>query len=311
MEIRKKDTSDSDLIDGVPEGNRGSILVNKIQQLHRFFSLLVPDMSAIEKQILDEALVKTYGRFGITSRNKSLYASDGSGNYKVMPVLADLHKDLGEAGDDGKRMYNLLTRFVSGSAKSFSQPTNVDLNNKFVVVDVSFLTEELLPIGMFIALDYILDKAQEDRTKRKIVAIDEMWKLMKASKLSAEFVVEVFKIIRGYAGSAIGATQDLSDLLANESGAAIINNSKIKLLLPMDRQEAEAVSRIIDLTSEEMKQIKRTETQSAGGKRKESKALMVANSNHIFINIKASKTEHDLITTSAEDLQRLKKQLVK
>ena len=309
MEIRKKDTSDSDLIDGVPEGSRGSILVNKIQQLHRFFSLLVPDMTAIEKQVLDETLVKTYGRFGITSRNKSLFAVDGSGEYKPMPVLGDLHKDLKEAGEDGRRMYNLLSRFVTGSAKSFSQATNVNLDNRFVVIDVSFLTEELLPIGMFIALDFVLDKAQADRTKRKIVAIDEMWKLMKGSRMSAEFVVEVFKIIRGYAGSAIGATQDLADVLANESGAAIINNSKTKLLLPMDKKEAEAVSGVIELTSEEMKQLKRTETQSATGKRKASKALMVANSNHIFINIKASKTEHDLITTSAEDLQRIKKQL--
>ena len=309
MEIRKKDTSDSDLIDGVPEGSRGSILVNKIQQLHRFFSLLVPDMTAIEKQVLDETLVKTYGRFGITSRNKSLFAVDGSGEYKPMPVLGDLHKDLKEAGEDGRRMYNLLSRFVTGSAKSFSQATNVNLDNRFVVIDVSFLTEELLPIGMFIALDFVLDKAQADRTKRKIVAIDEMWKLMKGSKMSAEFVVEVFKIIRGYAGSAIGATQDLADVLANESGAAIINNSKTKLLLPMDKKEAEAVSGVIELTSEEMKQLKRTETQSATGKRKASKALMVANSNHIFINIKASKTEHDLITTSADDLQRIKKQL--
>ena len=66
---------------------------------------------------------------------------------------------------------------------------------------------------------------------------------------------------------------------------------------------------MIELTSEEMKQLKRTETQSATGKRKASKALMVANSNHIFINIKASKTEHDLITTSADDLQRIKKQM--
>ena len=124
--------------------------------------------------------------------------------------------------------------------------------------------------------------------------------------MSAEFVVEVFKIIRGYAGSAIGATQDLDDVLANEFGAAIINNSKTKLLLPMDKKEADAVAEIIDLTEEEKKQLKRTETQStATGKRKSSKALMVANTNHIFINIKASKTEHDLITTSAEDLQKL------
>ncbi len=310
MEIRKKDTSDSDMIDGVPEGSRGSILVNKIQQLHRFFSLLVPDMTAIEKQILDETLVKTYGRFGITSRNKSLFDPNRAGEYKPMPVLGDLHRDLKETGEDGKRLYNLLARFVTGSAKSFSQPTNVNLENKFVVIDVSFLTEELLPIGMFIALDFVMDQAQADRTKRKIIAIDEMWKLMKGSKMSAEFVVEVFKVIRGYAGSAIGATQDLADVLENESGAAIINNSKTKLLLPMDKKEADAVARVIDLTSEEIKQLKRTETHSASGKRKASKALMVANSNHIFINIKASKTEHDLITTSADDLQRLKKQYV-
>lgn len=306
MEIRKKDTSDSDIIDGIADSAKGSILINKIQQLHRFFSLLFPEMDASEKQLLDETLVKTYAKFGITSRNKSLLDPVRKGEYKPMPVLADLHKELEKTGEAGKRMYNLLSRFVSGSAKSFSQPTNVNLDNKFVVIDVSYLTDELLPVGMFIALDYVLDKAEADRTKKKIIAIDEMWKLMKASKLSAEFVVEVFKIIRGYAGSAIGATQDLDDVLANEYGAAIINNSKTKLLLPMDKKEADAVSGVIDLTSEEMKQLKRTETQRTNdGKRKASKALMVANTNHIFINIKASKTEHNLITTSADDLRKL------
>lgn len=304
MEIRKKDTAASDLIDGNTDSTRGSVLVAKIQQLHRFFSIIVPDMTATEKQVLDDALVRTYGNFGITHRNKSLIDPNKNGEYKKMPVLGDLHKELNNAGDDGKRLYNLLTRFVTGSARSFNQPTNVNLDNKFIVVDVSQLTDELLPMGMFIALDYILDKAEQDRTKRKVIAIDEMWKLMKASQLSAEFVVEVFKIIRGYAGSAVGATQDLGDVLANEYGAAIINNSKTKLLLPMDKKEAEAVSKVIDLTSEEMKKLKRTEMTVAAGtqKRRASNVLMVANTNHIFIKIKASKTEHDLITTSADDL---------
>lgn len=310
MEIRKKDTSDADLIDGISDGSRGSILINKIQQLHRFFSLLVPDMTALEKQVLDETLVKTYSRFGISSRNKSLIDPNGNGEYKRMPVLADLHQDLKETGEDGRRLYNLLSRFVTGSARSFNQATNVDLDNKFIVIDVSALTPELLPIGMFISLDFVMDKAQADRTKRKIIAIDEMWRLMKGSQMSAEFVVEVFKIIRGYAGSAIGATQDLVDVLANEHGAAIINNSKIKLLLPMMPKEADACAALMDLTSEEKKQLQQTGLQSATGRRKASKALMVANTNHIFINIKASKTEHNLITTSADDLKRLKAQAV-
>lgn len=305
MEIRKKDSRGSALIDGVSSSQKGSILVDKIQQLHRFFSLLIPDITPSEKQILDDALIRTYANFGITSKNKSLIDPSKKGRYKQMPVLGDLHKELEAAGPEAKRMHSLLSRFVTGTANSFNMPTNVNLDNKFVVIDVCDLTHELLPIGMFIALDYVLDKAQADRTERKIIAIDEMWRLMTASKLSAEFVVEVFKIIRGYAGSAIGATQDLNDVLADESGAAIINNSKIKLLLPMDKKEADAVSQVIDLTSEEIKQLKRTETQrTSDGKRRASKALMVANSNHIFINIQASQTEHDLITTSADDLRK-------
>lgn len=306
MEIRKRRASGSDVVDGVSEAAKGSILIAKIQQLHRFFSLLFPDITPTETQLLDDTMVKTYAKFGITSRNKSLWDPKRPGEYKPMPVLGDLHEELGKTGEAGRRMYSLLTRFVTGSAKSFNQQTNVNLDNKFVVIDVSELTDELKPVGMFIALDYIMESAKADRTKPKIIAIDEMWKLMKASKLSAEFVVEVFKVIRGYAGSAIGATQDLADVLANEFGSAIINNTKTKLFLPMDKKEADAISGVVELTSEERKQLMRNETQNAAtGKRKPTKGLMVANTNHIFITIQASTTEHDLITTAREDLERI------
>ena len=308
MEIRKQDTSDAGDANELIEGASGSLLVDKIQQLHRFFSIIVPDISASEKQVLDETLMKTYNRFGITPRNKSLWSMEKKGSYKTMPTLGDLHEDLKEAGPDGRRIYNLLSRFVTGSAKSFNQQTNVNLNNKFVIIDVSSLTNELLPMGMFIALDYVLDKAKEDKTKRKVIAIDEMWRLMRASQMSAEFTVEVFKIIRGYAGSAIGATQDLDDVLKSEHGAAIINNSQTKILLQMDKKEANAAAKVIELSSEELKQLKQQSMVTSTGKRRASKALMIANSNHIFINIKASKKEHDLITTSREDLERLKKE---
>ena len=43
---------------------------------------------------------------------------------------------------------------VNGSAASFNQQTNVDLNNKYVVLDISELSGDLL-IGMFVALDYV------------------------------------------------------------------------------------------------------------------------------------------------------------
>ena len=51
---------------------------------------------------------------------------------------------------------------------------------------------------MFVALDFVWDKAKEDRTKEKAIFLDEVWQLIGSSSnsMAAEFVLEVFKIIR-------------------------------------------------------------------------------------------------------------------
>lgn len=307
MEIRKYDTS-SLMIDGEEVGSTGSILADKIQQVERFCGLLLPDMTVQEKNALDEALIKTYARFKITTKNKSLYDPVNPSVYRKMPVLGDLLDELRkmqaspESTKNVERLVDSLARFVTGSARSFNQQTNVDLNNKFVVLDVSTMTPELLPVGMFIVLDYVLDKAKANRAENKVIAIDEMWRLMSASKMTADFTVEVFKIIRGYGGSAIGATQDLSDVLKDEAGNAIINNAKTKFFLPVERKEAEELSGVVDLSSEELDQLKVSKALKPGASRK---ILMVAGANHVFISVKTSKREHDLITTNADDLQRI------
>ena len=65
-----------------------------------------------------------------------------------------------------------------GSAKSFNQQTNVNLDNKYIVLDISELTKETLLIGMFVALDYVWDKAKQDLLQRKAIILDELWKLI-------------------------------------------------------------------------------------------------------------------------------------
>lgn len=302
MEIRKKDESiDTDYEAEI--GAEESILMKKIQQLHTFFSLLLPEITFDEKQVLDEALIETYKRFGITMENDSLNDPENPEQYKPMPILGDLYEVLAEFGDEAKRLYKSLTRYVTGSAKSFNGPTNVNLDNKYVVLDVSTLTKEMLPLGMFIALDYVWDKAREDRTQRKIIFIDETWRLIGpgSSELAADFVLEIFKVIRGYGGSAVAATQDLNDFFALKDGAygaGIINNSKTKILMRTEPKEAEVVAKAMDLTSKEMEKIKSI---------KRGRCLLAANTNHVFVEIKASETEHNLITTDANDLRELAK----
>ena len=84
MEIRKVDSSANELLDG-PQADK-SELAAKIQRLHIFFSLLIPDMNHEERQLLDEALIQTYRKKGITHNNGSLYDPEKSRHYRKMPV---------------------------------------------------------------------------------------------------------------------------------------------------------------------------------------------------------------------------------
>lgn len=303
MEIRKTISPEMELIDEIDYNSEDSLLARKIQQLLIFFSLLIPDMSNEEEQMLDEALVKTYRQFGITHDNDSLYADRMHTRYKKMPILGDLHKLL-EENPLTKRLAIIVSRFVTGSAQSFNQQTNVNLDNKYVVIDISELKGKLLPVGMFIGLDYIWDQVKSDRTQRKAIYIDEIWQLIGASsnRQAGEFCQEIFKIARGYGAAAIAASQDLSDFFSLEDGKygrAIINNSKTKIILNLEPDEAEYVRDTLKLTRAEIRSI----TQFERGE-----ALISSNNNKVPVLVRASKAEQQLITTDRSELAAILKE---
>ena len=298
MEIRKVDRSVDDLLDG--PGAEKSLLASKIQQLHVFFSLLIPDMNHEERQLLDDAMIRTYARKGITHINASLEDPARPGYYREMPILGDLHQTLLESPDT-KRLAHILNRLVNGSARSFNQQTNVSLNNKYTVLDISELTGDLLTVGMFVALDFVWDKAKENRTEEKAIFIDECWQLIgaKSNRLAAEFVLEIFKIIRGYGGSAICATQDINDFFALEDGKygkGIINNAKTKIVLNLEDEEAQRVQSILHLSEAEVMEVTHFERGNA---------LISTNNNNIAVEIKCSQLEKELITTDRRELQAI------
>jgi len=298
MEIRKTDKSADELIDGAHIEK--SELARKIQQLHIFFSLLIPDMNHEEKQLLDEALIKTYAMKGITHENSSLIDENNPNKYKEMPILGDLYSIL-ITSHSTKRLANILNRLVNGSASTFNQHTNVDLNNKYTVFDISELSGDLLPVGMFVALDFVWDKAKENRTIEKAIYVDEMWQLIGSTgnRIAAEFVLEIFKIIRGYGGSAICGTQDLNDFFALEDGKygkGIINNCKTKIILNLEDDEAERVRDIFKLSEAEIMEI--THFERGNG-------LISTNNNNITVEFKCSELEKSLITTDRRELQQI------
>lgn len=298
MEIRKVDRSSNEILD--EDMIERSELASKIQNLHVFFSLLIPDMSNEERQLLDEAIIVTYGRKGITHDNESLMDPQDPTRYREMPILGDLYEVLLEKPET-KRMANILNRMVHGSASSFNQQTNVDLNNKYVVIDISELSGDLLTVGMFVGLDFMWDKAKEDRTQRKQIFIDEVWQIIGASSnpLAADYVFQAVKIIRGYGGGVLVATQDINDFFSLENGKygkGILNNCRIKIILNLEDEEAQRVQDVLKLTDTEIGNITRFERGSA---------LISTNSNNVTVAIKCSELEKELITTDREELRHI------
>ena len=301
MEIRKVDRSVSELLDG--PGIQLSELAAKIQQLHIFFSLLIPDMSHEERQLLDEALIRTYNSKGITHDNASLEDPANPGCYREMPVLGDLYEIL-KAAPETTRMAHILNRLVNGSASTFNKQTNVRLDNKYTVLDISSLTGDLLTVGMFVALDFVWDRAKADRTEEKAIFIDECWQLLSGAgatgtRLAGDFVLEIFKTIRGFGGSAICASQDLNDFFNLDEGRfgkGIINNSKTKIILNLEDDEAERVQETLHLSDAETMEVTHFERGSG---------LISTNNNNIMVEFKASPLEKDLITTDRRELREL------
>ena len=242
-------------------------------------------------------LVEVYRRKGITYDNQSLFEPDGV-TYKPMPTRADMLEVLSE-NPDAKNLALVESRFVTGSAKRLGQATNVDLDNQFVVIDTSEIGKDLLAAGTFTATDFCTEKCKESRVKKKALILDELWALIGASSnpQAAEFVLECFKTYRAFGAAVIGATQDLNDFLALENGKfgrAILNNSRIKVVLPLEEEEAVRVKEVMGLSNEEMMQVIRS---------KRGEGLLCAGHNRISVAFQSTQLEYDWITTSRADLE--------
>ncbi len=296
MEIRQYKQTNKSYSHNGADDTANSILVAKINQLHTFFKILMPDMSSSERQILDEGLIATYKKFGITFRNKSLFDPQYPNRYRQMPVLRDLYETL-QSISGSKGIRDSLHRFVEGSAKSFSRQTNVNLDNPYIVIDVSSMPDELMPMAIFIANDYVYDVIRADRTQRKAIIIDELSRMIgeAGSADAAQFVLTQAKTVRSYNCCLMVATQDTNDYFAQKGGSygkGILANCKFKIALKQDYPaEAETLGKELGLSKME-------ETRLLNYNRGE--GVMVINRNHVEVKVTASPMVHKLIRTDAE-----------
>lgn len=250
----------------------------------------MPALAPSEEADLDAALIETYAKAGITN--------DPLTHQSPPPTINDLYDTLLHMGGNGPQLAQRLRKYTTGTfAGIFSQQSNININNPLVVFNIRDLEDELRPVAMYIVLNFIWNKTKSDQKKRMLV-VDEAWQLMKYED-SANFLFSLAKRARKYNLGITTITQDVEDFMGSRMGRAIVNNASMQILLKQSTSAVDVLSETFKLTSEEKKRL----SQFPVGQ-----GLFFAGQNHVHIQIAASPTETNLITTNPDQVKQIEQQ---
>lgn len=241
---------------------------------------LMAALTPAEEADLDQGLIDTYARAGITS--------DPLTHNSMPPTIADLYDTLLHMGGTGPALAQRLRKYTTGTfAGIFSQQSNIDINNHMVVFNIRDLEDELRPVAMYIVLSHVWNITRTYQKKRMLI-VDEAWQLMKYDD-SANFLFSLAKRARKYYLGLTTITQDVEDFMGSKMGRAIVANSSMQLLLKQSSSAVDVLSDVFKLTEEERKRLANFPV---------GQGLFFAGQNHVHIQVVASQTEQGLITTN-------------
>lgn len=195
-------------------------------------------VDAKDKSLIDRCCRKVYEE----------YIKSG---YKIAPpTLQDFREELLRQNEvEAKELALAIELFTNGSLDTFAQPTNVDTNNRLVCYDILELGSQLLPVGMLVVLDNILNRITSNRRKGRTtyIFIDEIYILL-AQKYSAEFLYRVWKRVRKYGAFATGITQNVGDMLQSHTASTMVSNSEFVVMLNQSGQDKAKLAKLLDIS---------------------------------------------------------------
>lgn len=173
------------------------------------------------------------------------------------PTLQDVYQGLIDEGSKAAlHLSAAMEIFVNGSLNLFNHRTNVNLNNRFIVFDISGMKDNLRITSMLIMMETVKDKI---KTNAKVgrwthLYADEFHELLSVPQV-AGFVLKLWKEIRKMSGILNGITQNMCDLLNNDNGgklSAILSNTEYFALLSQSTLDKEKLMEFLPQISPAM-----------------------------------------------------------
>ncbi|MFM2339485.1 MAG: hypothetical protein RLZZ360_121 [Candidatus Parcubacteria bacterium] len=266
--------------------NPADVLRSQVVHLIGLFRLMLGGLSPEEETVVDLAIRETYALKDITEHT----------NFAELepPLLSDFEMVL--AGMNGSAsLISRLQKYTSGTWSGFmNQPTNVDINQKFVVFSLRDMEDELKTIAMFIITNYIWSAIRRRLVKRLLV-IDEAWWMMK-SEDTASFLFSLAKRGRKYYLGIATITQDVDDFLRSPYGVPMITNSSLQFLMKQSPTAIDNIQRTFNLTDEEKYLLLESDV---------GEGLFFVGLKHVAIKVIASYTEDQIITSDPSQILKI------
>ncbi|MDT7868546.1 MAG: ATP-binding protein [Candidatus Pacebacteria bacterium] len=279
-----------DLPNLISDENPYDVFKEHISNLIILIELLIGErLSSEELALVDRALNQTYTAFNILPER-------GWEKAEIFPTLNDFEKVL-RSTVGGEKIADRLYPYVEGSFAGFlNKQTNVEIDNRLVVFGLKDLPEVLRPLGMFLALSFIINKIKRE-IKRRLLIIDEAWWIMK-QPFGAEFLLNVIKRGRKYQLAVTNITQDVEDFLNSEYGKPIITNSAIIFLMKQSTATADLLKQIFYLSDGEKNFLVQAERGNG---------ILIAGNKRVPLYVLASYAEDQIIKTRPDQLIALEK----
>jgi type IV secretory pathway VirB4 component len=260
-----------------------------VQSLTEIISLMADGLSSEEKSVVDQAILKTYKKFGFGKKAKNKVKRN-----KDYPRMFDFYATLRSLKQP--KLVKRLQKYTTGSlSEVFDEHTNIELDNRLVVFDTKDLPESIRQIMHLIIAQFVQNQVQSDICKR-IFVIDEAW-LMLEHEESARFIAGMVRRARKYYLGVSIISQQANDFLSTNHGRAIASQSALRILMRQDTTTIRNVAQEFRLSEYEQRFLLTCER---------GEALIIADQHHVAVKITASEDEHPLITTDPSERTKRK-----
>lgn len=285
LEIFSSEIDDDDII----KKDMEVLVKDKIQRVKGFFQVIKPDITQVEKALLDTILRNCYINCGILKYDDIKEISS-----EQYPILTSVFEEVEKLRDKDperfailKDFYYILESYCFGSNSLFNGHTNIDMTKHLVSFDLKPLQNEpdVQAAAYLNTFSYLWDEITKNRSELIYLYIDEFHFLAKNPD-SMKFFYQAYKRFRKYNAGAIAGTQQIVDVLeaADNLGAAIIENSHTKVFFGLGNKGVD------DLVQKLKMNFSDKERKLLGGD-KQGEALFVYGSNRAFMKVQLTQEE--------------------